>query len=432
MRNGGESGLTSEPERPMANRIGDSPARIVRRVRSAFYLPRNAWILTATSTVWSIGGSMSSPFQSLYFYNLGASVVFIGYLAALSSAIIAAVELIGGYVGDVWGRKRAIIVFSFVGVANGFIYAFIPTAGWLYLPVVVGSVAGIYGPLFSTSLTESMEPALRPRGIASYSVINILPSLFSPYIGGLLVSRIGEVSGLRIAFFLSGAFGVLGISWRALRLAETHTPEARITFFRFWRSILRESRAALQAAGRDVHLLLYYAVLSAFGVGLTASFSILYFVQDLGVPAYEYGVLVGATSLVILLLLFPAASLAERVGLKKAVVLASLSVPLNQYFFTLAKDVDELVAWSVVSGTGTAFLGPPLTSLQAGIVPRMIRGRIMAVFSAVPLLCSIPAQILGGYLYTVAPVLPFFAAIPPFVLSFVVLLRIREPAQLAT
>ena len=430
MRNGGEPSLASRTGAPEAGPLADASGRLGRRVRGAFYLPRNAWILTATSTVWSIGGSMSSPFQSLYFYNLGASVVFIGYLAALSSGIIAAVELIGGYVGDVWGRKRAIVLFSFVGVANGFIYAFIPSAGWLYLPVVVGSVAGIYGPLFSTALTESMEPAMRPRGIASYSVINILPSLFSPYVGGLLVSHFGDVGGLRIAFFLSGAFGVLGISWRALTLEETHTPEARITFLRFWRSILRESRAALHAAGREVHLLLYYAILSAFGVGLTASFSILYFVQDLGLPAYEYGALVAATSLVMLLLLFPAASLAERVGLKKAVVLASLSVPLNQYFFTLAKDVDELVAWSVVSGTGTAFLGPPLTSLQAGIVPRMIRGRIMAIFSAVPLLCSIPAQILGGYLYTVAPVLPFLAAIPAFVFSFLVLLRLREPTEL--
>ncbi|HYM39451.1 MAG TPA: MFS transporter [Thermoplasmata archaeon] len=429
MRNGGTQSLSagSGPGRVAA------PARrtgILRRIRNAFYLPRNAWILTATSTVWSVGGSMSSPFQSLYFYNLGASVVFIGYLAALSSAIIAAVELIGGYVGDAWGRKRAIILFSFVGVANGFIYSFIPSAGWLYLPVVVGSVAGIYGPLFSAALTESMEPALRPRGIASYSVINTLPSLFAPYVGGLLAGRLGNVEGLRIAFFLSGAFGVLGITWRALTLKETHTPQAPVTFFRFWRSVIRESRAAYQAAGGDVHRLLHYAILSAFGVGLTASFSILYFVQSLGVPPDEYGALVGATSLVILLLLFPAASLAERVGLKKAVVLASLSVPLNQYFFTLAKDVDELVAWSVVSGTGTAFLGPPLTSLQAGIVPRMIRGRIMAIFSALPLLASIPAQILGGYLYAVTPVLPFLAAVPAFVLSFVVLLRIHEPQRL--
>lgn len=403
---------------------------LASRVRGAFYLPRNAWILTATATVWSIGGAMSTPFQSLYFYNLGASVVFIGYLAAISSAIIAVAQIIGGYVGDVWGRKRTIVVFSFVSVANGFIFAFLPSASWLYLPIVVGSVAGIYGPLFSTSLSESLEPSRRPRGIASFSVISTIPSVFGPYAGGSLIGAFGVIPGLRLAFFLSGAFGIAGITWRALRLEETHRPAVQVTFRQFARSLVRESRAALRGSGRDVHLLLYYATLSAFGVGLTSSFSILYLVEALHVPPVVFGLLVGATSFVVILLLFPAARLAERQGLKRAVVLASLSVPLNQFFFTFAKNVDELVAWSVVSGTGTALLGPPLSSLQADIVPRMIRGRILAIFSAFPLLASVPAGILGGYLYTIAPVLPFLAAVPPFVLSFLVLLRVREPVRL--
>jgi DHA1 family tetracycline resistance protein-like MFS transporter len=407
-----------------------STGRPLSRLRGAFYLPRNAWILTATATVWSIGGAMSTPFQSLYFYDLGASVVFIGYLAALSSAIIAVSQIVGGYVGDVWGRKRTIILFSFVSVANGFLLAVLPDASWLYLPVVVGSIAGIYGPLFSASLSESLEPSLRPRGIASFSVISTIPSVFGPYVGGVLIRSLGDVPGLRLAFFLSGAFGIVGITWRALRLEETHPPTVRVSFRQFARSLVGESRAALRDSGRDVHLLLAYATVSAFGVGLTASFSILYFVQALRVSPLVFGLLAGATSVVVILLLFPAAALAERAGLKRAVILASLSVPLNQFFFTLAKSLDELVAWSVVSGTGTALLGPPLTSLQADIVPRMIRGRIMAIFSAFPLLATIPAQILGGYLYTLDPVLPFLAAVPPFVVSFLILLRIHEPKRL--
>ncbi len=427
MRNGGTPANRGGVGTMASGTVGRSWARL----RGAFYLPRNAWILTATSTVWSIGGAMSTPFQSLYYFDLGASVVFIGYLAALSSAIIAVVQIIGGYVGDIWGRKRTIIVFSFVSVANGFILAFLPPgASWLYLPVVVGSVAGIYGPLFNAALTESLEPSLRPRGIASFNVISTLPSVFGPYVGGLLIASLGDVHGLRIAFFLSGAFGILGITWRALALEETHTPRARVSFRTFATSLVRESRAALRESGRDVHLLLYYAILSAFGVGLTASFSILYIVESLEVSPLVFGLLVGATSVAVILLLFPAAALAERAGLKRAVVLASLSVPLNQFFFTLARNVDELVAWSVVSGTGTALLGPPLTSLQADIVPRIVRGRIMAIFSAFPLLASIPAGILGGYLYSIAPVLPFVAAVPPFALSFLVLLRIHEPGEL--
>lgn len=398
--------------------------------RKYFYLPGNAWILTSTSTVWSIGGALASPYQSLFYFSLGASPILIGYLAALTSFIAAIAQLIGGYVGDVWGRKRAIIIFSFVGVANNFIFFLVPNALWLTLPVVVGSVAGIYGPLFSTSLTESMDPTMRPRGIASYSFINSLPSVVSPYLGGLLISHFGDVQGIRFAFLAAGMFGIAGISYRAITLKESYRPKTTVSFSEFWRKLLGESRKALATSGKDVHLLLAYATLAAFGIGLTSTFSVLYFIQSLHFEPFVYGIMVGLTSLVSMLLLFPAARMAERFGLKRAVLYASLSVPVNQLFFTYARDISELITWSVVGGTGSALMGPPLTSLQSDLIPRFMRARIMALFSAIPLLLSIPAQIAGGYLYAITPIAPFLASIPIFILSVLVVMRIREPSKL--
>lgn len=399
-------------------------------MRRILYLPGNAWILTGTSTVWSIGGALASPYQSLYYFSLGASPVLIGYLAALTSLIASVAQLVGGYVGDVWGRKRAIVLFSFVGVLNNFIFYAVPDAGWLAVPVIVGSVAGIYGPLFSTSLTESMDPSLRPRGIASYSFINTIPSLFSPYLGGLLIAHFGDVQGMRFAFLASGMFGIAGISYRAFALSESYRPVKVPGIREFWSGLLRESRTALLSSGRDVRLLLAYATLAAFGVGMTSTFSVLYFVQSLHFPPYVYGIMVGLTSMASMLLLFPAARMAERVGLKRAVIYASLSIPFNQLFFTYAKDISELITWSVVGGTGSALVGPPLTSLQSDLVPRFMRARIMALFSAIPLLFSVPAQIAGGYLYSITPVLPFIASVPVFAISVFMVTKVREPSWL--
>ncbi len=401
-----------------------------RGLRRILYLPGNAWILTGTSTVWSIGGALASPYQSLYYFSLGASPVLIGYLAALTSLIASVAQLVGGYVGDVWGRKRAIVLFSFVGVLNNFIFYAVPDAGWLAVPVIVGSVAGIYGPLFSTSLTESMDPSLRPRGIASYSFINTIPSLFSPYLGGLLIAHFGDVQGMRFAFLASGMFGIAGISYRAFALSESYRPVKVPGIREFWSGLLRESRTALLSSGRDVRLLLAYATLAAFGVGMTSTFSVLYFVQSLHFPPYVYGIMVGLTSMASMLLLFPAARMAERVGLKRAVIYASLSIPFNQLFFTYAKDISELITWSVVGGTGSALVGPPLTSLQSDLVPRFMRARIMALFSAIPLLFSVPAQIAGGYLYSITPVLPFIASVPVFAISVFMVTKVREPSWL--
>ena len=404
--------------------------KVAGKLRRPFYLPGNAWILTSTSTVWSIGGAMASPYQSLFYYSLGASAVLIGYLAAVTSLVMAISQLIGGYVGDVWGRKRAIIFFSFVGVANNFIYFMIPGASLLYVPVMVGAISGIYGPLFTTSLIESMEPGMRPRGIASYSFVNTLPAIISPYLGGLMILYFGNLEGIRYSFLIAGTFGVLAISYRALKLNESHIRPERVGLVQFWKSLFHETKHALAMAGRDAKLLLAYSTAAAFAVGLTSSFSVLYFVQALHFRPYIYGIMVGISAFVIILLLFPAAKMAERFGLKKSVILSSLSVPVNQLFFTKAKDMDELVTWSVVGGTGNALLGPPLTSLQSDLVPRFMRGRIMSMFSALPLLFSIPSQIIGGYLYSIQPLLPFVVSIPVFFVAVLILLRIREPKRL--
>jgi len=84
----------------------------------------------------------------------------------------------------------------------------------------------------------------------------------------------------------------------------------------------------------------------------------------------------------------------------------------------------------VVGGMGSGLLGPPLTSLQSDLVPKYMRGRIMAMFSAIPMLLAIPAQILGGYLYSVRPIVPFVLSIPIFAVSVFILSRIHEPSRL--
>jgi len=77
-----------------------------QKLRRFFYLPRNAWILTSTSSVWSIGGAMANPFQSLYFAELGASPFVIGLLVTYGTAVTILALLVGGYVADTWGRKE--------------------------------------------------------------------------------------------------------------------------------------------------------------------------------------------------------------------------------------------------------------------------------------------------------------------------------------
>jgi MFS family permease len=399
------------------------------RLRKRIYLPGNAWILALSATVWSIGGSMVNPYQSIFFYAVGADVLFIGYLLAMSSGITALTQLVGGYIADVWGRRKVVVIFSFISVASAFVYIFIEQAAFLIIPVMLASIAGVYGPAFNAMLTDSMTPKLRARGVASFTLISSLPSVFSPYIGGLLMQMFGTLGGLRLAFFMSGMFGIIGVSYRAFRLKETYsgieTKESK-TLSQFISDFVNNIVYVLRNASNGAKKLLVYSILASAGTGMTVPYTSLYLVGALGLQPEFYGLLTNFAGLISVLLLLPAARIIEKIGLRKGAIYASISVPVNQLIFVRAKGTDDFVAWSAIGGASGALLGPSLTALQADLSPQETRGRIMALFSVFSLLPAIPAQIVGGYLYgNWGPLTPFIASTPLFALATFILTRIK-------
>jgi DHA1 family tetracycline resistance protein-like MFS transporter len=400
------------------------------RLRKRIYLPGNARILALSATIWSLGGAMVNPYQSVFFYAVGADALFIGYLLATSSAITAAAQLVGGYIADTWGRRKVVIIFSFMGAASAFVYIFIGQAMFLIVPVMLAAIAGLYGPAFNAMLTDSMETGLRARGVASFTLITSLPSVFSPYFGGVLMDTFGTLQGLRLAFFMSGLFGVIGVSYRAMRIKETYTGNEtkKKTLLQFLSGFIENTSYVLRNASEGAKRLLVYSILASAGTSMTVPYTSLYLVSALGLQPTFYGVLTNFAGLISVLLLLPAARIIERVGLRKSAIYASVSVPVNQLIFVRAKGTDDFVAWSAVGGASAALLGPSLTALQANLSPQERRGRLMALFSVFSLLPAIPAQIIGGYLYgSWGALTPFLASIPLFALATIILIRIKEP-----
>jgi MFS family permease len=399
-------------------------------IRERFYLPKDAWVLALSAAIWSIGGSMVNPYQSIYFFAVGANSLFIGYLLAVSSAVTALMQLIGGYLADAWGRRKVIIIFSFTSVMSAFVYIFILQYQLLIIPIILASIAGVYGPAFNALLTDSMRPELRARGIACFTLVTSLPSMFFPYIGGILMRNYGTLIGLRIAYFMSGLFGLIGVSYRALKLKETYSgakTSKPVKFLSFISGFFTDNLYILKNANSGTKTLLVYSVIISLGTGMTVPYTSLYVVKALGLQPDLYGIVTNIAGVISVVLLLPVTRIVEKVGLRKSVIYASLSIPIYQLIFVRASGMDDLVAWGVLGSASNALLGPSLTALQANLSTQETRGRIMALFSVFSLVTTIPAQIFGGYLYNnVGSSIPFLASIPMFILGAVVLVRVKE------
>ena len=390
-----------------------------RNLSHIFYLPRNAWILTSTSAVWSVGSSMANPYQTLYFSALGASPLYIGLLVGYGTAVTIVSTLIGGYIADTWGRRRVVIIFSWVSVLSSFIYFLINSPVLIVLPLTLASVSSIYNPAFNSIMMDSIDPADRVRGFSVFNAINTFPSVFAPTFGGILMNFLGIYDGIKFAYLGSALFGVIAISIRTRELKETHIVVRDPTTMKFslWfyvKNSLVSGVKAIRDAAPVVRKLLLYVTLAGIGTGLTSPYVSIYVVDHLKISPISYSLVVDLAGLSTVVLLFVVIALIQRMGAKKSTLIASVAAPVSNIMFAQAKTMDELLEWGVTGAVATALQTPSLSTMQAEAIPKSERGKILAMFSIFPSLVSLPSSVAAGYLFNISPVSPFIISLLPF------------------
>ncbi len=394
-----------------------------------FFLPKNAWILTSTSAVWSVGAAMANPYQSVYFASLGASPFAIGLLVAYGTGVTVLALLLGGYIADLWGRKKVVILFSWVAVASAFVYCVIDSPVLIIVPLSLASISSFYTPAFNSIMMDSIEPADRIRGFAVFSAINTIPSVFAPTVGGVLVDHFGTTPGLRLCYLASGMFGVLGVGIRSLSLRETYAGDegvARKSLPSHLRNSFAEGFGAIKRSSPVVKRLLLYVTLAGVGTGLTSPYVSIYVVNYLGINALSYSVVVDLAGATTVVLLFLVVFLIRRLGSKKSILLASVAAPVSNVMFTQAKNMDELFEWGVTGAVSTALQSPSLSTMQAEAIEQRNRGKVLAMFSILPTVVALPSQVIAGFLYSAAsPVVPFAVSLVPFGLAALALYTVR-------
>ena len=143
----------------------------------------------------------------------GLQWVLNGYLVAVSSLI-----LLGGSLGDLFGRKRIFQIGVLVFAAGSLLCAVAPTALTL---VLARAVQGVGGALLTPGSLAILEASFRPddrsRAIGAWSGLGGVASAIGPFVGGWLV----DAASWRWIFLID-----LPLSIAVLAVAARHVPES--------------------------------------------------------------------------------------------------------------------------------------------------------------------------------------------------------------
>jgi EmrB/QacA subfamily drug resistance transporter len=273
----------------------------------------------------------------------GLQWVINGYLLAMSSLI-----LLGGSLGDRFGRKLVFQVGVVVFAAGSVLCAVSPTA-WLLVAARV--VQGVGGALLTPGSLAILEASFRPdergRAIGAWSGLSGVASALGPFLGGWLV----DAGSWRWIFFINlplAAFVVL--------VAARHVPE----------SLDPDASRHVDALGA----LLLAVALGGVSWGLIAAGD-----DGFGSPVTWGGILVGAAAFAVFVIherrsrapMVPPSIFASAQFRAANLVTAAMYAGLGGVFFLLVIQLQNVLGYSALEA-GAATL--PITLLMLALSAR--------------------------------------------------------------
>jgi MFS family permease len=360
---------------------------------------RNTAAAAGAMFLLALGEHLWRRFLPKYLEALGAPILAIGAYGSTENFLDAIYQYPGGWIGDRFGRRAALL--CFVGLA-GIGYAVVAAAPtWPFVlagMALVMAWSSMASPTLFAVVGDALPSRRRALGFSIQAILRRVPMAIAPMVGGYLIAargiRGGVRAGLLVAVLLACA--ALVVVWQ-VRLV---LPAERVSFG------LREVWRALPAALRR---LLFSDIFVRACEGMVDVFIVIYALNVVRIGAPQFGLLVAVQMVTAIGCYLPVARMADRFGRKPFVIATFLAFSAFPIAVAMARGFGGLLLAFVIGGLRE--LGEPARkALIVDLVPPQSRGRSIGLYYLIRSLSIAPAALVGGALWKVNPPLPFLVA----------------------
>lgn len=302
-------------------------------------LPLEFYVVAFSGFLFHMGASMVNPILTLHMKEVGATVLQIGSILSLQSALLVLLRIPFTLTAHRIGVKR-MITLAFISESLALlIYGLAPTSNWFWvIPFVQVVATGSFFQL-ATAINSNLAPPDRQGdAMGRHMTIMSVPSILGPAITGLLVSSLGY----RNLFLISTIFPIIGLIifiafTRDLGQTGSVVPQNQIP--------TRESLLRL-VSNRDVAILAFIRTLYSTSNNTFNTLFSLYAVNQLGFNAGQVSALFSAMGLANTSIKIPVGSFSDRIGRKRmllvtftAIILVFIALATSTAYTTLAVTV---------------------------------------------------------------------------------------------
>src|SRR5947207_5945640 len=408
---------------------GEQSVNWKRQFADFFGLKRNLVVLLIAIFIIGAGEELWMRFVPKYLQAVGATIFVIGLYDALRTLLGAVYAYPGGVLVDVWGHRRAFIVFNVVSIVGYALVLFVPH----WAAVIAGMFLFLSWTCFSLPATFSLvgaalEANRHSMGVGVQSVIKRLPIMIAPIFGGTLIDRFGIINGVRIALIVSISLSAVTILVQR-QLREEPNGRARppgappFERWSFWRS--------LRGFNSPMRHLLLSDILIRFCERVPYAWVVIFAMDYIGVSGRQIGILTTIEMLAATVCIIPASYYADRRGREPFVIVTFIMFTLFPISLLLSRSFSALVVAFVIRGF-KEFGDTSRKALIIGYSESQKRGQMIGAYYLVRDLIVSTGAILGAYLWKLGPALNFLGAAAFGVVGTIFYVKtIRQTRQLA-
>src|SRR5436853_5338487 len=382
------------PSQPGLSRFG--------RLADFFGLKRNLVILLIAIFVIGAGEELWMRFVPKYLQAVGATVFIIGLYDGLRTFLGAIYAYPGGVFVDLWGHRRAFIIFNLVSIVGYTLVLLVPH----WAAVIAGMFLFLSWTCFSLPATFSLvgaalEANRHSMGVGVQSVIKRLPIMIAPIIGGMLIDRFGVINGVRVALTVSIFLSVVTIFVQGQLREEARVQLEKTDRWNFWRS--------LRQFDSPMRRLLLSDILIRFCERIPYAWVVIFAMDYIGVTARQVGVLIAIEMLAATLCIIPASYFADRRGREPFVIVTFIVFTLFPITLLMSRSFSSLVVAFVIRGF-KEFGDTSRKALIIGYSDHCRRGQMIGSYYLIRNLLVSAGAIVGAYLWKVGPAANFLGA----------------------
>lgn len=375
------------------------PQPVRRRAARAVYRERNIVAISLATLLLALGENLWKRFLPKYLEALGAPVTAIGLFGTCQDFLDGVYQYPGGWIGDRFGRRRALLLFVALAAIGYALYWWAPAWPFIFLGLgFVMAWSSMASPTLFAVVGDALPRERRALGFTVQSVLRRIPIAVAPTLGGLAIAAYGIVDGIHLGLGLTVALAAVTL----IAVRRVNIPVARddvpTNIIAVWRSLPPPLRWLLTS---DIFV--------RTCEGLVDVFLVLYAINIVGISAPAFGALMAVQASTAIISYIPVARVADRVGRKPFVIATFIAFAAFPVAVVLAHDFASLVVAFVIGGLRE--LGEPARkAMIVDLVQPLLRARSIGLYYLLRSVAIAPAAFVGGILWNVTPALPFWIA----------------------